>query len=133
MFTKSKHRGGDCLKKGVWTDHRFKGGASQKRVGWWLWGGRFISQCTLCFMLTYTFLTIFAFFINKNEFFSFSFLFCDEISNNRNRILTNQKPEQVIRNCLWSCMCNSSVINIRLVGLPFCHLTKVDIGQPSQI
>ena len=35
----------------------------------------------------------FLFFINKNVFFSFPFLFCDGISNNRNRILTNQKPE----------------------------------------
>ena len=32
-------------------------------------------------------------FINKYVFFSFSFLFCDEIPNIHSRILTNQKPE----------------------------------------
>ena len=31
------------------------------------------------------------FFINKNVFFSFSFLFCDEISNNYNRNLNQSK------------------------------------------
>ena len=51
-------------------------------------------------------------FINRNLLFSFPFLFCDEISNIRNRILTIQKPEEMIRNCLWNCMCNSCVINI---------------------
>ena len=40
------------------------------------------------------FLNIFyLFFNNKNIFFSFSFLFSDEISNICNRILTNRKPE----------------------------------------
>ena len=36
----------------------------------------------------------FLFFIKKNMFyFCFSFLFCDDVSNNRNRILINQKSE----------------------------------------
>ena len=33
----------------------------------------------------------FLFFINKNVFFTFSFLFCDEISNNYNRNLNQSK------------------------------------------
>ena len=57
----------------------------------------------------------------------------DEISNICNRILTNKKPEQVIRNFEWNCMCNSSVINISRVSLPPCQLFKVDLGQPIQI
>ena len=72
----------------------------------------------------------FLFFISKKLFFSFPFLNCDEISNIHNRILTIEKPEKVTRNCLWNCMCNSCVINIRLVGLPFCQLPKIDLGQP---
>ena len=75
----------------------------------------------------------FLFSINKNVCFSFWFLFCDEISNICNRMLTNQKPEYVIRNCQWNCMCNSSVINIRWVSLPPRRLPKVDLGQLNQI
>ena len=48
---------------------------------------------TVLYVYVYFLNNFFLFFINKNVFFSFSFLFCDEISNNRNRILTNQKPE----------------------------------------
>ena len=36
-------------------------------------------------------------------FFTFISFF-EEASNFRNRILTNQKPELVIRNCRWNCM-----------------------------
>ena len=36
-------------------------------------------------------------------FYHFHFFF-DEVSNFRNRILTNQKPEYVIRNCQWNSM-----------------------------
>ena len=48
---------------------------------------------TMLYVYVYFLNNFFLFFINKNVFFSFSFLFCDEISNNRNRMLTNQKPE----------------------------------------
>ena len=72
-----------------------------------------IPMDTMLYVYVYFLNNFFLFFINKNVFFYFSFLFCDEISNNRKRILTNQKPEQLIRNCLWNCICNSSVINIR--------------------
>ena len=35
------------------------------------------------------------------------FFFFDKVSNLRNRILTNQKPELMIRNCQWNCMLGS--------------------------
>ena len=41
--------------------------------------GEVDTQCILCSIFTYTFLTFFNFFfINKNQFFSFPFLFCDQ-------------------------------------------------------
>ena len=36
--------------------------------------------------------------------FFFFFFFFDEVSNFHNRILTNQRPELVMRNYLWNCM-----------------------------
>ena len=42
-------------------------------------------------------------FHQKICFYHFKFFF-DEQSNFRNRILTNQKPELVIRNCQWNCV-----------------------------
>ena len=53
-----------------------------------------------CSLLTYTFWHfLLLFFIKRIVFLSFSFLFFDKKSNFRYRILTNQKPELVIRNC----------------------------------
>ena len=50
--------------------------ASQERVWWWLWGGRLICQCTLCFMFTYTFLKFFlVFLLTKTCFSLFHFFF----------------------------------------------------------
>ena len=72
-----------------------------------------IPMHTMLYVYGYFLNNFLLFYINKNVFFSFSYFFCDEISNNRKRILTNQKPEYVIKNCLWNCMCNISVINIR--------------------
>ena len=40
----------------------------------------------------------------KNCDFIIFISFFDEVSNFPNRILINQKPEQVIRNCQWNCM-----------------------------
>ena len=58
---------------------------------------------------------IFLFFIIKFVFLSFSFLFFDELSNFRNRILTNQKYVLVVSNCQWNCMLhlwlNSTIFN----------------------
>ena len=53
---------------------------------------------------TYTFLTLFFIFDQKIVFFSFSFFFFYEVSNFRHRILTNQKPKQVIRSCQCNCI-----------------------------
>ena len=46
-------------------------------------------------------LGIFCCFSSKNSILTFHFFF-DELLNFRNRILTNQKLEQVIRNCQWN-------------------------------
>ena len=35
--------------------------------------------------------------------------FFDEVSNFRNKILTNLKPELMIRNCQWNCMHNIEI------------------------
>ena len=58
------------------------------------------------FLFTYTFFGIFKLvFIKKIVFFFLISIFLfDEVSNFRNRILTNQKQKWVIRNCQWSCM-----------------------------
>ena len=53
-------------------------------------------------ILPYTFLAFL--FVKKLSFLPFSFLFFDEVSNFLNRMLTNLKPELVIRNCQWKCM-----------------------------
>ena len=57
------------------------------------------------------YLMLFLFFITKFVFLSFSFLsfflsffFFDEVSNFRNRILTNQKRELVVSNCQLNCI-----------------------------
>ena len=34
----------------------------------------------------------------------FAIFFFDEVSKMHNRLLTNQKPENMIRNCQWNCM-----------------------------
>ena len=57
-----------------------------------------------CIMFTYTFFCIFVVvFHQKICFYHFHFFF-DKVSNLRNRILTNQKPELMIINCHWNSM-----------------------------
>ena len=46
----------------------------------------------------------FLLFIIKCVFLSFLFLFSDEVSNFRNRILANQKRELMVPKCQWNCM-----------------------------
>ena len=134
VFTKKPIQRGDWLERGAWTVFRFKRGRLRKEGRSGVFDRGLILQCPLSFMFTYNFLTyFFLFFIDKNVFSLFSFLLGDEISNICDRILTNQKAEQVIRNFLWNCTCNSSLINIRGVSLPPCQLPKVDLGQPIQI
>ena len=58
-----------------------------------------------CSIFSYTFLTFFyCFSSNKLCFYHFIFHFFNKVSNFCNKILTNQKPKQVIRNCQWNCM-----------------------------
>ena len=55
------------------------------------------------FMCTYTISNIFLLFsMKKNCVFFIFMIFCDEVPNFCNRILTCQKPELVIRNCQWN-------------------------------
>ena len=44
------------------------------------------------------------FFHQKICVFTIFISFFDKVSNFRSRILTDQKPEKVIRNCQWNCM-----------------------------
>ena len=48
----------------------------------------------------------------KKNVFIISVSFFDKVSNFNNRLLSNQKPGYVIRNCQWNCICNSAVIKI---------------------
>ena len=61
----------------------------------------------------YFFGNFFFFFIIKFVFLSFWILFFDEVSNLRNRILTNQKRELAVSNCQWNC----NVCIVLLVGV----------------
>ena len=84
---------------GAWIVYRFKegvggGGGFSRKSGVVIMRGEVdMSMHTMLYGYVYFLKKIFLFFVNKNVFFSFSFLFCDEISNNRNTILTNQKQE----------------------------------------
>ena len=66
-------------------------------------------------MLLYVYIHFFGilllFFIKKFLFLSFSFLF-EKASNFSNRILTNQKPELVIKSCQWNCMQTSFIFSV---------------------
>ena len=53
--------------------------------------------------------------IVKFVFLSFSFLFFDELSNFRNRILINQKRELVVSTCHWDCMLKFLEIRTRYI------------------
>ena len=44
-----------------------------------------------------------------------------------NFVLTNQKPEKVIRNCQWNTTCNTAVIHMRRVTLPPCQFLKLSL------
>ena len=55
---------------------------------------------------THTFQALFCCFSSKNLCFIIFISLFYEASNFCNRILTNQKLEQVIRNCQWNCMQN---------------------------
>ena len=64
------------------------------------WGG-FRIKTVIC-----VFIYFFAgFFSSWNLcFYYINFFFLDEVSNFRDRILTNQKQEFLVQNCQWNCM-----------------------------
>ena len=92
MLKKKQYRGGITWKGGLGKFVDLKGGVVRKR-GWCFWGVIDAPMHTMLYVYVYIVNIFFLFFINKNVFFSFLFLFCNEISNICNRILTNQKPE----------------------------------------
>ena len=72
------------------------------------------------------FLSIFLmFFIKKCVLLSFSFLFLEEVSNIRNKILTDQKPEYVIRNYQRNCI----FMLIRIFINRKCCLDKIEFDH----
>ena len=91
MFTKNQY-GGDCLEKvlGQFVDLREGLG---KKEGVVFEGVGDAPIYTMLYIYIYFVNIFFLLFINKNVFFTFSLLYCDEISNIWNRILTSQKPE----------------------------------------
>ena len=62
-----------------------------------------------CFMFRYTFVAFCCCFSSKKMCFYHFISFSEEISNFRNKILTNQKPGPVIRNCQWKIMHNIEI------------------------
>ena len=112
--TKSKFIKTECVHLTKWYQYILS--VSLKSGAYYITGqwGEFIKSCYL--MLSYTLLAFFS-------FFSFSFVFVclfvfrhkicvfiifisyfDELSNFRNRMLTNQKHELVISHCQRKCM-----------------------------
>ena len=91
-------------------------------------------------MLLYTYIqflgvfliSVFIIFIFSFFFFFFSFFFFEKLSNFHNRILTNQKPELVITNCMdlnglyymdfLAVLVNVSSNYMRKIGLVLAHL-----------
>ena len=59
-------------------------------------------QCNSLF--TYTFMTFFSCLSLKDCALIIFISFFDEVLNLHNRILTNHRPELVIRNCHWNCI-----------------------------
>ena len=66
------------------------------------WGEFKVKNATLC--LHIFFWHFFCCFSSKKICFYHFYFFFHEVSSFRNRILTNQKPELMIRNCQWNCM-----------------------------
>ena len=65
--------------------------------------GEFIKQCYLMHLCT--FVAFFFFFLHHKICVFIIFIsFFDEVSNFRNRILTNQKREFIVSSCQWNCM-----------------------------
>ena len=66
------------------------------------------------FMLIYTIYAFFCCFSSKKSVYIILTSSFDEVSNFGNGMLTNQKPELVIRNCQWNCMSETmSLIKIK--------------------
>ena len=95
MFPKNQYRRGISEKAGLGQFVKLRALQERGRGGVFE-GEELILQCTLCFIFTYTFLLrkykkyLSCFSLIKCVFLFFIFL-------------TNQKPEQVMRNCQWNC------------------------------
>ena len=92
---KTNIEGGIAWKVGLGQFVDLRGWGSFSRKSWVviMMGEIDIPMHTILYIYIYFLNNFFLLSIYKNAFFSFLFLFCDEISNNRYRILTSQKPE----------------------------------------
>ena len=79
-----------------------------------------------------TFWHFLLFFIIKIVFLSFLFVFFEEVSNFRNRILTNQKRELMVFDCQWNCMVLSATdwilrYTVRCLQAEPCQAFKIEL------
>ena len=75
----------------------------------------------------------FLFFIIKFVFLSFSFLFFDEVSNFRNRILTNQKHESTATHCQRNCMKHMKKVRSNQASISINYCTDLAKTQFSLV
>ena len=71
------------------------------------WGKFIVKNATLCLHILLR--QFFVVFHQKICVFIIFISFSDKVSNFRNKILTNLKPELMIRNCQWNCMHNIEI------------------------
>ena len=57
---------------------------------------------------------VFLLFVKKLCFIIFISLF-DKVSNLRNKVLTNQKPKLLIKNCQWNCLLQQIYVTVEQV------------------
>ena len=96
--------------------------------------GEFIKKMLLnafIYFFGFFFFFFLLFFIIKFVFLSFSFLFFDEVSNFRNRILANQKHESAATHCQRNCMKHMKKVgsNQASISINYCtDLTKTQFS-----
>ena len=94
------------------------------------WDKFMLKNATLCLhILFWHFLFVFH---QSNCIFIIFISFFDTVSNFRNRILTNQKPELVTRNCHWKCM-NQNIKEEMVMEATMMPFNKIVIQMVKKI